>query len=198
MEDLRGPTPISNWIIKDVLLASSYPAKDDPVLTRRWMDALMKKTDINMFVSLMEPGDRLGLLAYEPYVIGREIDYQTPSYLVQAPSPYYDRIVTFANFPIRDRHVTTDANILALAEQVQGAIEKGYRVLIHCKGGKGRTGTLISILLCRYYGYTAEEAMKRVYHAYNFRERKGRYRMRLTKVQQEQIRRICSTEASST
>ena len=191
MDEFSGPTPTSNWIVKDVLLASSYPAKKDPDTIQRWMDTLMRDTGINMFVSLMEPHDRNGLIPYEPYLIDKPIDHQNPSYLIQEYSKRYDKILTFVNFPIVDRNVTTDENILALAAQLYEAIKKGYRLLIHCKGGKGRTGTVMSVLLCRYYGLTPDQALQRVYTSFNFRERKGRYRMSLSKVQQAQVHRVC-------
>ena len=194
MEEFRGPIPTSNWIVKDVLLASSYPAKKDPDTIQRWMDTLMSSTDINMFVSLMEPKDREGLIPYEPYLINKIIDYRISSYVHQEYSERYKKILTFVNFPIVDRNVTTDENILALAAQLHGAIEGGYRILIHCKGGKGRTGTLMSVLLCKYYGFTADLALQRVYTSFNYRERKGRYKMSLTKVQQEQVHRVCPVQ----
>lgn len=190
MADLTGPIPPSNWILPGQLLASAYPAKKgDPDTIQSWMDQLMA-AGITTFVSLMEPQDRVGLLPYEPYLVDRGIDYQQPGYVHQVYSPRYDRNLIFINYPIVDRNVTSDKNITAIADQVLGALQGGQKVLVHCYGGKGRTGTLCSMVLARLYGISGEEAIQRVYHSFGFRKLRGKYPLKLSRPQVAQVRRL--------
>lgn len=193
IRDLTGPIPPSNWILPGQLLATAYPAKKgDPDTIQRWMDQLMA-AGITTFVSLMEPKDREGLLPYEPYLVDRELEVRTPGYVHQVHSPRYDRSLIFINYPIVDRNVVADDTIRAMADQVIGALQDGQKVLVHCYGGKGRTGTLCSLVLARLYNLSGEEAIQRVYHSFSFRQLRGKYPLKLSRVQVSQVRRIGST-----
>jgi protein-tyrosine phosphatase len=45
-----------------------------------------------------------------------------------------------------------------IADAILGKLEKGEGVIVHCAGGRGRTGTLLGIVLVRL-GYSAAEAI---------------------------------------
>lgn len=145
---------------------------------------------ITTFVSLMEPRDREGLLPYEPYLIGRGLDYRQPGYVHQVYSPRYDRNLIFINYPIPDRSIVSDETIVAIADQVIRALREGQRILVHCYGGKGRTGTLCSMVLARLYGLSGEEAIEHLYRSFDFRKFRGKYPLKLSRPQVAQVRRL--------
>lgn len=196
MEDLTGPVPTSNWIIKDKLLASSYPAKraKSPRTIQRWMDKLIEKANISLFVSLMEPKDRVGLFPYEPYLVETKLDYTQPGYQETIYSQRYQRDLTFVNFPIVDKNVLSDEDLLRVVDEIKIFLDQGHRILIHCYGGKGRTGTVMATLLCRHYGFEPQQALIHIYGSFIHREKRSPARMTLTSIQEAQVRRIMDPE----
>ena len=45
-------------------------------------------------------------------------------------------------------------------EQVVECLKKGGRVLVHCLGGHGRTGTAVALILNRLEGFSVQECLK--------------------------------------
>ena len=71
------------------------------------------------------------------------------------------------SFPIRDCGVPGDrAAFEALADRVSGLLDEGRHVVVHCKGGLGRAGTLASTVLVRR-GVPPDDAIRRVRAARN-------------------------------
>lgn len=72
--------------------------------------------------------------------------------------------VRWAHFPIRDFCVP-DANVQAqwagVSEQVRQQLQAGGRVLMHCRGGCGRSGMLVLRLMIEA-GIGAEEALQQL------------------------------------
>jgi protein-tyrosine phosphatase len=60
--------------------------------------------------------------------------------------------VGFIHFPIKDCSVTDDTRVLQLALRLVEDIHNGEVLYLHCWGGHGRTGTLVSIMLHLMYG----------------------------------------------
>jgi len=50
---------------------------------------------------------------------------------------------------------------MVLALELISRLKNGARIYLHCWGGHGRTGTLVSIILSILYDLTAQEAMTR-------------------------------------
>ena len=67
----------------------------------------------------------------------------------------------FIHYPIRDCDVSDDVGVMALAIQLVQNIAAGKILYLHCWGGHGRTGTLVSIMLHLMYGLNAKAAMAR-------------------------------------
>lgn len=61
--------------------------------------------------------------------------------------------------PIQDMRATTHAGARKIAEWIAHAINHGGRVAVHCKGGLGRTGTIIAAYLV-YRGASPREALR--------------------------------------
>ncbi len=61
---------------------------------------------------------------------------------------------------IIDGNVTTDLAMSRLADDCCERVLKGERLYVHCWGGHGRTGTLISTMLGRLYNLPYTTAMR--------------------------------------
>jgi protein-tyrosine phosphatase len=55
--------------------------------------------------------------------------------------------LTQGEYAIRDYHTQIDALMQTILERIQGEIDRGGLVYVHCAGGIGRTGTVIGCLL---------------------------------------------------
>jgi protein-tyrosine phosphatase len=78
--------------------------------------------------------------------------------------------VTFVHFPIKDCGVTDDNGVLQLCIDLVKAISEGEVLYVHCWGGHGRTGTIISIMLHLMYGLGPEESMARCQTCHDLRK----------------------------
>jgi protein-tyrosine phosphatase len=63
--------------------------------------------------------------------------------------------------PIQDQNVPDPEKTRALADELAAHLKAGRKVLVHCKGGLGRAGTIASSTLVRL-GASAEDAITRV------------------------------------
>jgi hypothetical protein len=98
--------------------------------------------------------------------------------------------ITFLHLPIQDGGVTSDASLSRLAEDCCRRILKGEVLYVHCWGGHGRTGTLLSVMLALLYGISAEEAMAATQAAHDSRTYPQGVRSPQTPPQAAQVRRI--------
>lgn len=60
--------------------------------------------------------------------------------------------LSFVHCPIVDCDITDDTTVLNLCRQLVDDISKGDVIYLHCWGGHGRTGTVVSIMLHLMYG----------------------------------------------
>lgn len=70
------------------------------------------------------------------------------------------RKIDFLHLPIEDGDIAADHAMHRLVEDCCQRVVTGERLYIHCWGGHGRTGTLVSILLGRLYGMDARAAIR--------------------------------------
>ncbi len=98
--------------------------------------------------------------------------YGGPPYLVEAVDPEVvvsltRRIVARSSstlyvyhYPIRNLHVEPIYNVGKALEAIDYHLRQGHKVYVHCLGGCGRTGTVISTYLIVFHKYGYREAVE--------------------------------------
>ncbi len=115
------------WVFPGELLAGCYPtARSD---RSRLLDA-----GVRLIINLTEKNES-GLEEYEKDIdiLAQERGHQ----------------VTCVRTPIPDFGSPNEAEMKAILDEIDKAIEAGKTVYVHCHGGKGRTGTVVGCYLVR-------------------------------------------------
>ncbi len=131
--------PVDNcyWVVPGQLLAGEYPGAMDAAFARTKIGALLE-AGITTFIDLTREED--GLLPY--------------THLLQG--------ATHERFPIRDYSVPdSPADMVAILDAIDGHLQQGRMVYVHCWGGVGRTGVVVGCWLARH-GYEGVAALDRL------------------------------------
>eukprot|EP01127_Copromyxa_protea_P020233 TRINITY_DN6730_c0_g1_i1.p1 TRINITY_DN6730_c0_g1~~TRINITY_DN6730_c0_g1_i1.p1 ORF type:complete len:215 (+),score=29.28 TRINITY_DN6730_c0_g1_i1:17-661(+) len=157
--DLAGPTAFCNWVIQDRLLMGAYPKR-----TTLLRDLL--RAGITTFISLVHDRELARLETYGPY-------FATAQRLVSENSGEMTQKVKdlqFVHFPISDKDIAADDEVIKLVENIEKRLLNNEKIFIHCRGGHGRTGTIVAILLGRLFKLEAYDALEKVKEMHDFRE----------------------------
>ena len=116
------------------------------------MRALEEEHETNVLVSLMEDHEYRG--------------YQIPELLER------DKVgdIEILRFAIKDMGVPQEAEsekFEAFVRDIVQRMERGQNVVVHCRGGLGRTGTLAACVLGALGRHTADDAIAAVREARN-------------------------------
>jgi hypothetical protein len=115
------------WVIPGRLLATEYPGAKDPQKAARKIRTLLD-AGITSFVDLTEAGettwDGAPMVPYDGALAAR-----------------------YQRFAIRDTSVRPDAGYDPIIDHIRAELDSGEVVLVHCWGGKGRTGTVVGCWL---------------------------------------------------
>ena len=81
------------------------------------------------------------------------------------------RQLKFLHAPMGDFSVMDDQSLLALIVEIEKYLEKNKNnvIYVHCYGGHGRTGTILTNLLMAMKGCTAKEALHILKEKHKFR-----------------------------
>jgi hypothetical protein len=131
-----APTAECFWVEPGRLLAGRHPgAHGDPAATRATIDSILAAGAM-LFLDLTEDGE---LAAYAHLLGGR---------------------ARHVRRPIVDMWVTGGDELAATLNVIDGELARGGVVYVHCWGGCGRTGTVISAWWVRH-GMEPFEALER-------------------------------------
>lgn len=192
--DMAGPTPWSNWVIPGQVIAGAYPASLDDAETNRILTTLLE-SGINTFVCLQaEVNINIPDLAWKSGHGLRPYIRDAQKILSKARHTCSPRItqqkIDFLHLPIIDGNVTTDSALNKLAIDCCDRVLRGEKLYIHCWGGHGRTGTLVSIMLGRLYDFPYTTAMRYTQAYHDSRVYPQGVRSPQTPVQRAQVRAL--------
>ena len=139
------PIPNSYWVIPGRFAAGEYPGAKRPDEAAAKLRTLLS-AGIDHFIDLTEPADRL-----EPYAA---------SALEEARRLGVN--VAHERHPITDQSVPRSPDeMTAILDAIDGALDAGRTVYLHCWGGVGRTGAVVGCWLVRH-GATGDEALDQI------------------------------------
>lgn len=116
------------WVIPGKFLAGEYPRNWDDESSREKLASICR-AGVSVFVDLTEADEGL-----KPY-----------AQLLEGPS--HER------FPIPDLSTPSSAqHTRSILDAIDGHLDAGRVVYLHCWGGIGRTGTIVGCWLARHHG----------------------------------------------
>ena len=137
--------PITNcyWVIPNQFLAGEYPRTQDEETSQEKIDALVN-AGVTAFLDLTEADEDL-----KPY-----------AYFLET---YQSKGITHQRFPIRDVSTPRSSILTAsVLDAIDHHLKRGAMIYIHCRGGIGRTGTMVGCWLARN-GYPGESALNHLH-----------------------------------
>ena len=140
----------SYWVEENRFLAGEHAGGYDLETTRRRMDAFLE-AGINTFIDLTQSHERA------PYEA-----------IMKEQAHIYEIDAVYRRFGIRDHDVPSRETMIAILDTIDGALNTGRNVYIHCWGGVGRTGIVVGCHLVRH-GNTNEQAIAQVNKLYKTR-----------------------------
>ncbi len=134
-DDATPPNSSSYWVVDGLFLAGAYPGDPDPKKHKQKIQASLD-AGVRLFVNLMEAD---------------ETDHRGRPFV-----PYDDLVgqlcpdAECVRFAIQDLSVPSVEQMQTVLERIDGALEAGRAVYVHCWGGVGRTGTVVGCWLLRH------------------------------------------------
>jgi hypothetical protein len=178
-----APTATSNWLVPHRLLVGEKPRRADlPLLAAAGIDTLVCL--IGEYRSVRLYLDELGL----PPAAAAHSAAESGAAVERGGAP----AVIF--FPVLDFEAAPAAALAPLVRALAGRLAAGGRLLIHCRGGHGRTGMVAIPLLCALYraGWAeARDHAERCATAHRRSDRGRRAAMPESREQEDAGRRTC-------
>lgn len=125
-----------------------------------------------------------------------------PSDELDKLSSYKSKVENFYHYPIPDLKIIDDESTINYVQSIIKLIHQpSSKIYIHCMGGHGRTGVIVSLLFGYLYRMTNGEALKMTQKLHDARwinqlrskSQSYRYRSPQTRCQINQVKRILGT-----
>jgi protein-tyrosine phosphatase len=172
--EYRGPTSESNWVVKEKLIVGSYPGHENDKENEKLLTKILN-CGVTIFACLQQEYDNeideelwrncVGLRPYfkdaEKMITNKEL-YPSLTTLVTKVSLIHQKI--------RDCNIIDDNTTLKLAKKLVKAIYDGEVVYLHCWGGHGRAGVIVSIMLHLMFKLSAGDCMYLCQKLHDMRE----------------------------
>lgn len=127
------PIPDSYWVCSGRLLAGEYPGAREEDEARQKLCRLLA-VGVSFFLDLTEAEEHL-----KPYAS-----------LLQEEAAARGLQVEHCRMPIRDQDTPSVEYMARILDAIDGALDKGHILYVHCYGGIGRTGTVVGCYLARH------------------------------------------------
>jgi len=172
------------WVIPGRLLATEYPGAKERDKAELKLGTLLD-AGISSFVDLTEAGEMTrGGEPMKPY-----------DAILHDVAAKRGAAVDYQRHPIRDNSVTTDARYDAILEHIRTELAADRVVVVHCWGGKGRTGTVVGAWLIEEDGLGYPEVIDRMQELRRG-SRKGDHPVPDTPKQHDVLRRRAQQKAA--
>jgi protein-tyrosine phosphatase len=199
-----GPTEESNWVIYGHLLVGAYPSSTNDLANAQLLTSILR-LGVTTFVCLQQEYQHEGVTESQwrsgeklrPYIFDaiRLVDALPDSFFTTTtvrgliPRGKPDGL-EFVHFPIVDCSIANDASVLQLCHDLSQRLLKGEVMYLHCWGGHGRTGTVVSIMLGLLYGLSPLDAMRWVQFCHDLRVAPMGTASPQTETQRQQVIRV--------
>lgn len=143
---MNVPFDRSYWVVPGMFLAGPYPG------------AIRLHEALGRLEGLLDAGIRRVLdltLSYEAKWHGLKGYEEAIRFLAEEKG----LSIGCLQVPIPDTGVPTVTKMAMILDEIDGAIDQGERVYVHCLGGRGRTGTVVGCWLIRHGRATAGDVL---------------------------------------
>jgi len=153
MNQIQPPPPNkrSYWVDEN-LMAGFYPAEDDYRGTYLKLRGYLR-AGVQCFIDLTEPGERR-------FTKTRD-ELQPYQQTLEDVGADLGIDVVYKRFDIVDVSIPTVEEMDRILTAIQVAQQRGMKVYVHCRGGFGRTGTVVGCYL-REQGFSSQGALDRI------------------------------------
>jgi hypothetical protein len=200
----QGPTDESNWVIPGILMAGAYPAAQEDNVHYSIIQSVLSlgistficlqaeyEHDPNIPEFMWRQGYKLRTYIFDALRILKAADIDPTKRLGLMCKP--DKL-DFRHVPIVDCSTTNDSIVLELAQDICKRLKRGENIYVHCWGGHGRAGTVVSIVLGFLYNLDPHEALKRCQQFHDTRRAPLGVPSPQTATQRAQVIRIIKKE----
>eukprot|EP01029_Cantina_marsupialis_P004874 TRINITY_DN1515_c0_g1_i1.p1 TRINITY_DN1515_c0_g1~~TRINITY_DN1515_c0_g1_i1.p1 ORF type:complete len:783 (+),score=226.63 TRINITY_DN1515_c0_g1_i1:40-2349(+) len=164
--DYRGPTQESNWLLPNRIMAGAFPACENDGITRSVLRKLMN-LGVTTFVCLQSEFDPRASKDHWRQQ-GKLRPYMHDATALQAEMGKPEKL-HFLHFSIVDCSVADDKSVIDFVKQLCWRANNGEVLYVHCWGGHGRTGTVLSLMLSAIYRIDPIDSMMMVQACHDIR-----------------------------
>lgn len=109
-----------------------------------------------------------------------ELENEGVKYFVDLTFQHEKKIIpyktkyNYISFPIKDRSYPENSiefsKFIHNLTEIILSLKNNDKIYIHCKGGHGRSGVVVAILVCKIFNFTPEQALEHTTKSHNNRE----------------------------